>query len=293
MSGFGGDQAEGLRRLLAPSRQRVVAFTAGKPRSGQSSAVFNLAWALVKQGKRVWIVDEGSGPDSLAVRLDLPQQGELADVLRGACRLERVLHEPAAGLVLIPAREGLRRLATLSDESRLRFSRALLELDAAPDWVFLDLAHDRAEPTFPALAAADECVVLLTAQRQAITQAYALIKRVATAFGQRRLHIWANKARSDAEAATVYTNMLEAAERHLNLSLSRLPALPADDAVKRADRLGKAVLEAFPDSAAGASVRNVAESVLRWPGATGDGRLDAFLQRLIVSRRVADLGLRV
>ena len=48
-----GDQAEGLRQILAFSRARTIAVVAGARGAGATSCVVNLAWALAAEGKRV------------------------------------------------------------------------------------------------------------------------------------------------------------------------------------------------------------------------------------------------
>ena len=67
MSKLVADQADGLRRMLAHTPTRVVAFAAADRGMGVTTAAMSLAAALVQQGKDVLLVDEqGATEDSAA-----------------------------------------------------------------------------------------------------------------------------------------------------------------------------------------------------------------------------------
>lgn len=292
MSGFCHDQAEGLRRLLAHDQQRVIAFVSGKPRTGQTSAVLNLAFACARQGKNILIIDEGIGEHSASQRLGRLPGRELSHVLRGETSVATLLHSYSNSIQVLSAREGLRRLANLDVSGQERIARQLATLPHRPDLILLDLAADRSRLTFSALAAADDIIAMITPDRTAITQTYAFIKQLALEYGQRRLHLLASKVKDDAEADAVYSNMLEAAHRYLHARLACLSPIVIDDALKRANKLGKLVMEAFPESASTSAYRTIAQTIAGWPlPAEGSGRLEAFLHRLIMMGRMAEAGL--
>lgn len=289
MSDFAFDQAEGLRRLLGRDTLRVITVVSGKPRSGQSSVVANLACALAGQGRSVLIIDEGIGANSCATRLGLVPRFELAHTLKGQATLTQILLRYNDALYILPAREGLRRLTTLTAQVHEQLAQALHTLPWKPDTVLIDLAADRTHLTLPAAAAADAVLVVLSPGHTAITQAYSLIKQLAQAFGQRQFHLLATKTQDDAEARAVYTNMAEAATRYLHARLQHLPPIPLDDAIKRADKLGKPVVETFPAAPASQAYRALAQIVATWPTPRSEGgHLEGFLHRLIMSGRMTE-----
>lgn len=293
MSGFAFDQAEGLRRLLGRDAMRVVTVISGKPRAGQTSIVANLACALAGQGKSVLIIDEGIGAGSCAARLGLAPRLELAQVLTGQASLAQILTPYHEAIRILPAREGLRRLTGLTPERHDQLARAMQTLAWKPDITLIDLAADRTHPTLPAASAADAVLVVLAPGHAAITQAYALIKQLAQAFGQRQFHLLATKTKDDAEAAAVYNNMAEAATRYLHARLHSLAPIPLDDAVKRADKLGKPAVETFPEALASQAYRALAQAVAAWPTAKPEaGHLEGFLHRLIMSGRMTEASVR-
>lgn len=290
MSDFAFDQAEGLRRLLGRDALRVVTVISGKPRAGQSSVVANLACALAGQGKSVLIVDEGIGADSCAVRLGLAPRIELAQVLKGQTPLPQALLPYNDAIRVLPAREGLRRLPGLTPQAHEQLARALQAMPWKPDIALIDLAADRAQHTLPAASAADAVLVVLGPGHAAITQAYSLIKQLAQEYGQRQFHLLAAKTKDDAEANAIYNNMAEAATRYLHARLHSLRPIPFDDAVKRADKLGKPAVETFPEAPASLAYRGLAQAVALWPPAQPEGgHLEGFLHRLIMSGRFAEV----
>lgn len=292
MSGFANDQAEGLRRLLAHDQQRVIAFVSGKSRLGQTSAVLNIAAACAAQGSNVLIIDEGIGEHSASQRLGRAPGKELAQALRGETTLAALIYTHPSGIQVLPAREGLRRLTGIGVAAQEQLARQFAKLAVRPDLILLDLAVDRSRLTLPALAAADDIVALLSPDRTAITQAYAFIKQLALEYGQRRLHLLACKVQGNEDADAVYSNMREAAHRYLHARLACLSPIVIDDALKRANKFGKMVLEAFPESASSHAYRSIAHTIAGWPLPADDsGRLEAFLHRLIMMGRMSEAGL--
>ena len=294
MSGFAFDQAEGLRRLLGRDQMRVIAVVSGKPRVGQTNVVINVAHALATQGKSVLILDEGIGVDSSAARLGFAPRFELAQVLKEQIRLSQALLSYSAALHILPAREGLRRVAHLTREAQDRLAHDMAVLPLKPDVLLIDLAADRSQITLAATAAADEVLVVVSPEHSAITQSYALIKHLAQDYGRRHFRLLATKTKNDNDAAAVYNNMLGAAARYLNAQLTELSTVPWDEAVRRANRLGKPAAEIFPDAPASQAYRTLAQAIAAWPMMREDGgHLDGFLHRLIMSSRMMELSVRI
>lgn len=294
MSGYAGDQAEGLRRLLRGAQTRVIALLSAKPRLGQTTVAVNLGWSLAAQGKTVWIVDEGLGGDSAAARLGRSHHSEFAQVLKGQASIAQALISYSPSLYILPAREGLRRSASLNPAEIERTVGALSGVTPQPDIVLLDLAADRSQINFAAAAAADNIILLLAPEHAAITASYALIKKLAQDYARSDIYLLQAKAKQGGDAQAVYTNMTDAARRYIRTQLESLAPIPWDECVKRAQQLAKPVVEAYPDTAASRQYHDLARTIMNWPGASLDnGHLEGFLQRLIMSARILQTPARV
>lgn len=287
MNGHSGDQAEGLRRLLHGAQTRVLALISGKPRVGQTTVAINLAWTLAAQGKTVWIVDEGLGADSVVTRLGGRARYELAQLLQHQIDLTQVLISYSAGISILPAREGLRRSTRLDAEQCAQLTRNFSAVSPQPDFVILDLAADRSHVNFAAAAAADDIVVLLAPDHAAITAAYAVIKKLAHDYARAEFYLLLAKSKQGSDEKAVYNNMTLAARRYMHAQARGLSPIPWDESVKRGQRLGKPVAQAFPDADASVAYGLLAQTIMGWPSASVENRhLEGFLHRLIMSPRI-------
>lgn len=198
------DQADGLRRLMANSPGRLLAFAGGVPGVGVSSVTLNLAAALARLGQDVRLLDErGDAPAG-----DVRRQGQL---------------------VLVDAR--------LDGEGLLS----------------------------PLAAQADELVVVLRPQVEAITAAYACIKRLQQAHSLKRMRVLVNHAAGAADAQRILANLASVAKSYLALALEPAGCIRDDVQLAQARWLNMSVVEAFPGSPAALDVDRLAADVLRWP----------------------------
>jgi flagellar biosynthesis protein FlhG len=108
----------------------------------------------------------------------------------------------------------------------------------------------------PALANS-EIVVQVANTPESIKSAYAIIKRLNGQFGRRPFSVLVTGA-SDREAQVVYENMAKAANRYLAVKLNSMGSVPADEHLKRAMKLGRAVVDAFPLAGASVAFRRLA-----------------------------------
>jgi flagellar biosynthesis protein FlhG len=199
------DQADGLRRLMANSPGRLLAFVGAAPGVGVSSVTMNLAAALARLGQDVQVIDE-RGDDAPPAYARL--QGRL---------------------VLVDAR--------LDGEGLLS----------------------------PLAAQADELVVVLRPQVEAITAAYACIKRLQHAHSLRRMRVLVNQAAGANDANRILANLASVAKSYLALALEPAGCVREDVQLAQARWLNMSVVEAFPGSPAALDVDRLAADVLRWP----------------------------
>lgn len=201
------DQADGLRRLMANSPGRLLAFVGAAPGVGVSSVTMNLAAALARLGQDVQVIDE-RGDDAPPAYARL--QGRL---------------------VLVDAR--------LDGEGLLS----------------------------PLAAQADELVVVLRPQVEAITAAYACIKRLHQAHSPRRMRVLVNHAAGANDASRILANLASVAKSYLALALEPAGCIREDVQLAQARWLNMSVVEAFPGSPAALDVDRLAGDLLRWPAA--------------------------
>jgi flagellar biosynthesis protein FlhG len=256
LASFDFDQAEGLRRMLQGPRPRIVTFLSATPEDDKGAMLVNLGASLAQLGNEVLIVDACEREYGVARRLGLSRAATLANVARQECGLNQVLHAVPQGFTVatLGATLGDRPNGS-TDARRLAKTFDVLVKQAGIVMVDGELGPDGEFPL--PLMASSEIVVQVGTSAASITNAYALIKRLAQQLGRRPFGILVTGA-TEAEAKLVYDNMSSAATRYLAVTLSSMGSVPADEYLHRAARLGRAVVDAFPLAGASVAFRRLA-----------------------------------
>jgi flagellar biosynthesis protein FlhG len=252
------DQAEGLRRLLARAGSRVVAVTGGSTGVGRTTTVVNLAAALVGQGKDVLVIDECLGENSVSALLGgVRGAGNFSAVIRGEMALEEAVGRHALGFAVLAASRGNREGCTPE--------QLAVVLSGSADIVLIDAQLDR-EGALSALAMQSNDVMIVTRiAAQAITDAYACMKRLHYAHAIPQFRVLVNHVQSASDAHTAFENLAGVAGRYLTVSLEDAGCIAADPRMARAVELSRCVVDAFPSTPAARDYRHVASELQYWP----------------------------
>ena len=105
-----------------------------------------------------------------------------------------------------------------------------------------------------------EIVIQLTRDPESIKQAYILIKQVCSQLGRRSFGIVVSNA-SQAQAMLVFENIAQVARRFMQIDLEFMGAIPADEHLSRAEKLGRVVIDAFPMAQASAAFKALARKL--------------------------------
>jgi flagellar biosynthesis protein FlhG len=119
-----------------------------------------------------------------------------------------------------------------------------------------------------------EIVVQVSTGASSIKAAYSIVKRLNAQLGRRPFGILVTGA-TDQEAQVVYDNMAKASNRYLAVQLNWLGSVPEDEHVKRAARLGRSVVDAFPLAGASVAFRRLAGRVAAPEMMVGMGAMQA------------------
>ena len=172
------DQAEGLRRLFSRRRAHVVTVASGCNGVGATGTVVNLAAALAARGHRMLVIDENYGPANVAGSLGLRARRDLHDVVAGECALEDALLAAPGDITVLPAAAGVRALPRLDSADQARLTAALTRLGERFDILLIDARSGTVGGLSSLGHAVQDTVVVCSAASAAITESYALIKRL-------------------------------------------------------------------------------------------------------------------
>ncbi|HEX7641010.1 MAG TPA: antiactivator of flagellar biosynthesis FleN protein [Burkholderiaceae bacterium] len=262
MANFDFDQAEGLRRLLAGPRPRVFTFLSVTPDAAKSATLINLAATLARSGNTVLLADARAKYRGVSGALDLPYCPTLMDAARKKRPLNDAIRPMEQGFsVALMRHENRADLDACQDGKILQHLDACFELlGKQTDMLLIDGELHPEDGLIVPTMANGEIVIQVSPGATEIQQAYGLVKRLNAQLGRRSFGILVTDA-SEQEAQVVYDNMARAANRYLAVHLKSLGSVPADDYLRRATRLGRSVVEAFPLAGASIAFRRLAGRV--------------------------------
>ena len=242
------DQAEGLRRLLLRASTRVITVAAARTGMGATSVVVNLAAALASEGMDVLVLDENLAHDNVGNTLALRPRYDLLNAVRREKTWREIVLQPRQGVRVLPVARAIQALPKLPAVEREYFLECMAEASHGADVVLVDAAAREGGVISSNLAPDQPLLLVLNATASAITESYALIKRMALQDGRRDFGMVVNKVRGADKAQAVFGNVAQVAHRHLQVRVDYLGYIPLDEKLKRATQLCHPVFEAFPSA---------------------------------------------
>jgi len=269
-----------------------VTFAAGSIGVGKSVAVANLAASLARQGREVLVVDENT-EDGIAAYYGVLARYDLQQVIDREKSLSEVILPVAPGIRVLPVARVVRHLARLSDAEQRILLGCLNEIGPPADVLLVDASLDHPLGFSPLGLAAHETVIVVSPSSAAITEAYALIKKVSLGYARQDFRILVNKARAAREARAIYDNIARVTGSRGLARLDYAGYVPVDEHLRQASRLCQPVSALFPDSPAAKAYQTVANDLLNWPGADDEiGGLEHFVQQLLLlSQRIEPIAI--
>ena len=276
------DQASGLREMLHPRPVRAIAVTGGKGGVGKTNLSVNLGVAAAETGQKVMLLDADLGLANIDVMLGLHPEYDLSHVMRGERTLDEIVIEGPAGMKVVPGASGLQSLAELSPAEHTGLIRAFSELAADTELLIVDTAAGISDTVLSFSRAAHEIVVVVCDEPASITDAYAIIKLLNRDYGHQRFRVLANMVRSAQEGRDLYKKMYRVTERYLDVTLGFMGAVPFDESLRKAVKMQRPVVQAFPRSRVAQVFRSLAKKIETWPPPDGaNGQVQFFVERLI------------
>ena len=287
MAEYRGDQADGLRRLFGQESLRVVTFAAGSKGVGKTTAVANIAAAMARQGKEVLVLDENTA-GNVSAAFGVQAKYDLYHVVNRDRKLSEVLVHVAPGVRVLPAARAVKKLGKLLDAQQAALIEAIGGMTHPADVILVDASMDHPLGFSPLGLAAQDTVVVASATGAAITEAYALIKKVSLGYARRHFRILVNKVKCADDADAIHRNLAQLARQRGVAKLDYAGHIPQDDLLKHAACLAQPVVSAYPDSVSAAALRAIASDILGWPPVEADaGGLEQFVQQLLhLSQRI-------
>jgi flagellar biosynthesis protein FlhG len=241
-------------------KPRIIAVTSAKGGVGKTNLSVNMALAFARLGKKVVVMDADLGLANVNVMFNMIPKYNLYHVIKKQKSIREILVETEYGISIVAGASGFSRIANLEEEDRQNFINELDTLSFA-DIIIIDTAAGVSSNVLDFVAAADDVIIVTTPEPTAITDAYALIKIIATEYDTMNigLKLVVNRARGAAEAKNVSDRITCIAGQFLYIKVDYLGFIYDDPVVPGAVRSQKPFMVMDPKSKASHCVQHLVE----------------------------------
>jgi flagellar biosynthesis protein FlhG len=259
---------------------RIIAVSSGKGGVGKTNIAINLALAYAQAGKKVIVMDADLGLANVNVVLGVIPRYNLYHLIRKQKSLSEILVDTSYGIKIIAGASGFSKIANLTEDERRDFISELAALSNA-DILIIDCAAGVSNNVISFIAAADDALIVTTPEPTAITDAYGIIKIIATEIENLDLglKLVVNRVKSVVEGKRVAERVINIAGQFLNLKVDYLGFVFDDPVVHTAVVRQKPFLILEPKSRASLCIRHLLGRLEDFDYRDGKG-IPTFLKKL-------------
>jgi flagellar biosynthesis protein FlhG len=217
------------------SKTRIITITSGKGGVGKTNMSVNLALAYARLGKKVVVMDADLGLANVNIMLNMVPKFTLYDMIRKKKTMKEIMVETEYGIFIVAGASGFSKIANLTDNERQNFIGELNSLSFA-DIIIIDTSAGVSSNVLDFIAAADDAIIVTTPEPTAITDAYGIIKIIASEYESldMELKLIVNRVKNAVEAKKVADRMTHIAGQFLNLKVDYLGFIYDDPVVSQA-----------------------------------------------------------
>lgn len=275
-------QAAGVMHYQHRQPVKVVAVSSGKGGVGKTNIAANVAVALAARNRRVMLLDADLGLANIDVLLGLQPRFNLSHVVSGDADLESTIIDGPNGLQIVPASSGNFTMTDLPAVSQAAIIQAFGKLSNQPDFLVVDTAAGISESVARFVQAAQQAVIVVCDEPSSITDAYALIKVFSRHYGISHYQIVTNQTRDTRDGQKLFTNLSRVTDLYLDVVLRHLGNVPHDAYLRRAVSEQRAVVDAYPNSAAGQAFKKIAIKLDLLPvSSDAGGNIQFFFEQIL------------
>lgn len=258
------DQAQTLREIMGSkkgggkSKTRIITVSSGKGGVGKTNLSINLAMTFAQLGKKVVVLDADLGLANVNVVLDVVAKYNLYHLIRKQKSLKDILLDTNYGIQIVAGASGFSKIANLSEAELNVFVEEMSALSDA-DIIVVDTGAGVSNNVLSFVSAADDVIIVTTPEPTAITDAYGIIKIIATEVNnaEMSLKLVVNRVNSVTEGKKVAERVINIAGQFLNIKVDYLGYVFNDPTVSKAVLKRKPFMVVDPNCKAAACVKQL------------------------------------
>ncbi|MCK4729648.1 MAG: MinD/ParA family protein [Desulfobacterales bacterium] len=242
----------------------ITSIASGKGGVGKTFITANLAACLVREGRKVLVVDCDLGLANMDILLGITPMFTLQDVVFGDQTIQDVITSTNAGFDLLPASSGVKEMGQLLYEKIQMIKSALSSIFPNYDEVLLDTGAGISEVVLQFSLFAPRNIIVLNREPTSLTDAYAVIKVMHQRFDRTSFGIIVNSARDEKEADRLFGHIDTVCRDFLGISLHYLGHIVSDEAIPGSIVNQKVLVQTHPNSRVGINCFNIARAASNW-----------------------------
>jgi len=239
-------------------KTRIITISSGKGGVGKTNLSVNMSLAFARIGRKVIVMDADLGLANINVMFNLIPKYNLYHVIKKQKTIQEILVETEYGISIVAGASGFSQIANMGRKERQDFIEDMNTLSFA-DIIIIDTGAGVSSNVLDFIAAADDAIIVTTPEPTAITDAYSIIKIIATEYkmSSMELKLVVNRARGAAEAKNVADRMTNITGQFLNMRMEYLGFVYEDQAVAGAVRQQKPFMVVDPRCKASICVQHL------------------------------------
>ncbi len=245
------DQAEKLRMQMLGIQApigRSIAVVSGKGGVGKSNFSINFASLLVKEGKKVVILDMDIGMGNIHILIGKTTQVSLMDYLEGNISLEDVMCEGPNGLQYISGGSGMTSIVEWSPSMFDKLIEAFQSLQKQFDYILFDMGAGATAWSLQLLTSVDEIIVISTTEPTSVMDAYSMMKYIYLKDSDKTFYLLCNRVFDRDEGDETLERLQSVMQRFLNKEVIKLGSLPEDPVVRKSVKEQVPFTTLYPDA---------------------------------------------
>ncbi len=252
----------GLSTGVQTKGRNMIAIASGKGGVGKTWFTITLAHALAKRQQKVLVFDGDLGLANLDIQLGLMPKQDLGGVISGRITVgQAITYFEQGDFDVVAGRSGSGSLANLPP-SRLRMlSDDLAQIAPAYDSVLMDMGAGIDRTVRQLATYASKCIVVVTDEPTALTDAYAFIKVTHAERPDTQISVVANMVNSTREGERTHNTLAKACQGFLKFTPPLLGVIRRDDKVREAIRNQESLFTRFPTCEAAADVEAIVQKL--------------------------------
>ena len=262
------DQAESLRVLVKEQEDEksyvkkyenatVIAITSGKGGVGKTSITVNIASLLVKQGKKVLIIDADLGLSNVEIMLGVTPSKTLRDLMKNSRKIEDIIIKGPYDIDFISGGNGFMELTELTEIEREEILIKFQDLDTMYDIILIDTGAGISKNVTDFLLVADFVIAVATSEPTALTDAYSVIKVIKEQKEDIKINLIINRVKDMKEYRQASDVLIATVKKFLGIDIIDIGFVFEDGAVKKTIFKKMPFVLSYPDSKASVCIKHI------------------------------------